>query len=422
MDRPDKPNANKRAVLILNTINEPVDWHDKFLSFNWFSLVATNVSDCIKLLEKNDIKIAVALISIAYQKKAFNLIKKINSLNESIKWLAIFVDEKIPDKAIIPEFNQYFFDYHHLPIDWNKLTHSLGHAYGMAALKKDDSIRKKDTDNIPEITGQSDIIIKLKQDINKIAQSDNLTLINGETGTGKGLCAQTIHFKSARKNGPLITVNCGALPAGLIHSELFGHEKGAFTGATNKYIGHIERADKGTLFLDEIGDLSPKLQINLLYFLEEHKIQRLGGSKQIPIDCRIIAATHIDLEMAMSKGTFREDLYHRLNILRFRVPNLRERREDIELIAENCLQNNQQSKKLYFSSSALKSIRHHDWPGNVRELKNRIQRGVVMAEGNKITEQDMGILFNTPPPQQHLPQQYKKISPTMLRNRYERIT
>ena len=187
-------------------------------------------------------------------------------------------------------------------------------------------------------------------------------------------------------------VNCGALPASLIHSELFGHEKGAYTGAETQYIGQIERADKGTLFLDEIGDLPLELQVNLLKFIDDYTIERLGGNRPIKVDCRIILASNIDLENAVAEGKFREDLYHRLNILRIHVPSLRKYREDIELLARDYLERYCYSdRKLHLSNSALQSMLLYDWPGNVRELKNRILRAVVMAETEQITAAELGI-------------------------------
>jgi DNA-binding NtrC family response regulator len=191
----------------------------------------------------------------------------------------------------------------------------------------------------------------------------------------------------------MITINCAALPASLIHSELFGHEKGAFTGAQSRYIGHIERANHGTLFLDEIGDLSLDLQVNLLQFIEDHRIERLGGHQQLEIDCRILFASHIDLENAIDEGRFREDLYHRLNILRLHVPSLRDRKQDMPSLTEVFLGHYApEGKHFLLSDEAQTMVQAYDWPGNVRELKNRLQRAIVMADSPIIAPEDLGIV------------------------------
>ena len=250
-------------------------------------------------------------------------------------------------------------------------------------------------DNIKWIFGSSKATVKLLQNIDKVIQTDLSVLITGETGTGKEVIAQMIHEKSRRNHQPFVPVISCALPSQLIQSELFGHEKGAFTGAHQKKIGYVEMADKGSLFLDEIGDLPLDMQSTLLRFLEEKKVVRVGGTREIPIDIRVIAATNVDLSEAIKKGQFREDLYHRLNVLQINVPALRERSEDIECLAwhffEETKKQNSQNKVAGFSQDALSTMRVYAWPGNIRELRNRVQRSVVMSEHHLISPEDLGL-------------------------------
>jgi DNA-binding NtrC family response regulator len=219
-------------------------------------------------------------------------------------------------------------------------------------------------------------------------------LIRGESGTGKELVARTLHRLSARADKPSVAINCGAIPENLIQSELFGHEKGAFTGAHQRKIGRIESADGGTLFLDEIGDLPLEMQANLLRFLQEMTIERVGGSKPISVNVRVIAATHINLEEAVAEGTFREDLYYRLNVLQVQMPPLRERLLDVPQLAHHFVSLFSEEtgrRPRRFSQAALLAMASHGWPGNVRELANRVRRGLVIAEGRQIEAEDIGL-------------------------------
>ncbi len=228
--------------------------------------------------------------------------------------------------------------------------------------------------------------------IKKVAASDVTILVSGESGTGKELVAKAIHQRSTRKNGPFIPINCGGIPETLIESELFGYEKGAFTDAKMQRIGIIERANKGTLFLDEISELPVHLQVKLLRFLQDRKIQRLGGREDIDIDTRIIAATNIDLSEAIKDGRFREDLYFRIGIITIHLPPLRERGDDILLLAHNFLNrlNRIYNKKIKgFNKEAIIALKSYDWPGNVRELENKIQRAVLITDDQIIKPEDL---------------------------------
>ena len=244
------------------------------------------------------------------------------------------------------------------------------------------------------IIGASEIMQNLFSLLQKVAKEDCPVLIQGETGTGKELVATAIHKNSSRAANPLVAINCGAFPKELIQAELFGYEKGAFTGAVQRKIGRIESAQGGTLFLDEIGDLPMAQQINLLRFLEDKTIERIGGLEKIPIDVRIISATHVDLREAVRNKTFREDLYYRLDVLEIKTPPLRVREGDIELLAYYFF-NKIAEKGFYkakgFNPDALLLINHYQWPGNVRQLMNCIRHAVVVSENNLLSIADLGL-------------------------------
>jgi two-component system NtrC family response regulator len=248
---------------------------------------------------------------------------------------------------------------------------------------------RRDFDDLIGTSAQMQVVYET---IEKVASTQASILICGENGTGKELVAKALHRRSRMKNGPFVAINCAAIPENLLESELFGYEKGAFTGAHSQKKGRTELADKGTLFLDEIGDLSQGLQVKLLRFLQEHKIERVGGRKELSIDTRVIAATNVDLDKAILEGRFREDLYYRLGVVKIQVPPLRERQGDVELLAMSFLEkySGEQEKKVTgITQKALNVLKEHKWPGNVRELENRMRRAVIMARGRNVTEEDL---------------------------------
>jgi DNA-binding NtrC family response regulator len=243
--------------------------------------------------------------------------------------------------------------------------------------------------------GQSRAMQEIFDLIEDVAPSDSTVLITGETGTGKGLAAKAIHTKSSRSNGPFVAVNCGAIPYHIMESELFGHQKGAFTDAKETKKGRLEMAHGGTLFLDEIGEISMRMQIDLLHVLEDRVFYRVGGTQPLEAYFRVIAATNRNVEDAIKEGKIREDLYYRLNVISFKMPSLRERKEDIPLFAEHFLhrfsqETNKPIKKI--SREAIDDMMLYDWPGNVRELENAIERAVVIGKGPTIMSQDLPIL------------------------------
>jgi two-component system NtrC family response regulator len=247
---------------------------------------------------------------------------------------------------------------------------------------------------IDGILGNSDAMGRLLRMVEKIAPTDVAVLLLGESGTGKELMANAIHRLSPRAKGPFVAINCAAIPETLLESELFGHEKGAFTGAVRQTIGKVEKADRGTLFLDEIGDLPLAMQVKVLRFLQDHVIERVGGRAQIRVDVRIVCATNQDLDKLITEGRFREDLYYRLNELKLSIPALRERDGDVLLLASAFVRrfNEQYGRNIKgFTSESLAAMRRHAWRGNVRELENRVKRAVVMSEGTHISATDLDL-------------------------------
>lgn len=291
--------------------------------------------------------------------------------------------------------SRYFFDYHKLPVDPPRLNVIIGHAFGMLEMARWLLNRATAALSDDLLIGSSQAMQNVKNILHKIDAVDTPVLITGESGTGKELAAHMIHNQSPRASNPFVAVNCAALPATLIYSELFGHEKGAFTGAHCRTKGRFELAQGGTIFLDEIGDLSLELQIVLLRVLDQKLLRRLGGTTDIPTDVRVIAATHVNLLDEIEAGRFREDLYFRLNVINLTLPPLREREEDPVTLANHFLDDFANSLGKYkawsFSQEALKRIRSYTWPGNVRELINRVQQAAVLNEGVLITPEALGL-------------------------------
>ncbi len=285
------------------------------------------------------------------------------------------------------------FDFIEKPPDLNRLLVSVRNALDKQELAAENrSIRSK-LPKVPEIKGCSKAIREIKKNIDKVAPTNSRVFITGENGTGKELVARWIHEKSNRSNGSFIDVNCAAIPSELLESELFGHEKGAFTGATGRRIGKFEQADGGTLFLDEIGDMSPEAQAKVLRALQENAITRVGGSEKIDVDVRVISATNKDLMEEIDEGNFREDLYHRLSVIPIHIPPLRKRRDDIPVLAQSCLKRLAEDDIVFsginLSDDALEALKKRDWSGNVRELQNTIERMGLLAEDSEITADDV---------------------------------
>lgn len=309
------------------------------------------------------------------------------------EWIAVLNQEVLRLQNVGDFVCEWFFDFHTLPFDVSRVQVTLGRAFGMARLRGQGTVHIDQPEH--ELLGDSKPVRELRKLLSKLAPTESPVLIRGESGTGKELVARTLHRQSQRHSKPFVAINCGAIPEHLIQSELFGHEKGAFTGAHQRKVGRIEAANGGTLFLDEIGDLPLELQANLLRFLQEKHIERVGGSQPIPVDVRVLAATHVDLEAAIEKKRFREDLYYRLNVLQVATAPLRERNGDLSMLANHFshfYSHETGRRPRSFSEDALIAMGKHDWPGNVRELANRVRRGLVLAEGRQIEARDLGLI------------------------------
>ncbi|MBT1074570.1 sigma-54 dependent transcriptional regulator [Geobacter grbiciae] len=361
-------------------------------SAGWEVHVATNLPDARTIIRERDLQTGMILLDDPYRTTLGNM-EDIMLAGDSMEWIALLTEKCLQSPVLCRFVAENCFDYHTLPLDAKRLSIVLGHAVGKAELKSRVSTRRK-TYRDDELVGESPAIQEIYQKMRKMEGVDAPILISGESGTGKELVANIIHKHSARAKGPFVAVNCGALPPHLIQTELFGHEKGAFTGAIQRTVGRIEFAAGGTIFLDEMGDLPFELQTNLLRFLQEKTIERVGSHQSITIDARVIAATNVDLEKSVAEGRFREDLYYRLNVLSLKMPPLRDRSGDIELLAMAFLEKFSNKRKLSsrrFNQQALRCMNLHSWPGNVRELINRVQRAVIMSDGPFITPADLGL-------------------------------
>lgn len=285
------------------------------------------------------------------------------------------------------------YDYLTKPLDFDRLRLSLERAIDHKEVQeKRETVTPREQQVVSSIIGQSEPMLELLDMVSYVAPTEATVLIHGESGTGKELVAEAMHKNSARKDEPFIKVNCAALAETLLESELFGHEKGAFTGADKRREGRFVQADGGTLFLDEIGETTPAMQVKLLRVLQEQELQRVGGEETVKVDVRIIAATNRDLEQEVKSGNFREDLYYRLNVVQLTVPPLRERHGDIPVLVdyfvEKFAEKNRRSVDSV-TSECMTLLESYSWPGNVRELENAIERGVILMRGDQLTEQSL---------------------------------
>ena len=309
-------------------------------------------------------------------------------------------------------------DYQAKPVDIDALKVVLRRAVFVHGIETEAAHQAADAEaeaRFEDIIGVSPKMREIFDVVTRVARTDATVLVEGESGTGKELLAHAVHLKSRRRDRPFVPINCGAIPETLLESELFGHEKGAFTGAHVQRKGKLEIADGGTLFLDEIGEMSLLLQVKLLRFLQERQIERIGGRERIKVDVRVVAATNKDLKAEIAGGRFREDLYFRVSVVTIKLPPLRERGEDIVLLANTLLRRScrEQRRKLQFSQDALLALAAYGWPGNVRELENAVQRAVIMTRGKFIEPADLG--FEAPAGSAEAPRRLKE-----ARNRLER--
>ena len=294
------------------------------------------------------------------------------------------------------------YDFLCKPVEVDELRVIVQRAVYVAQLERENRAMQQRLVNgggFEGLLGDSPRMQQVFNSVRKVATSEAPVLILGESGTGKEVVARAVHRRSPRREGPFVAINCGAIPENLLESELFGHEKGSFTGAHAQRMGRFELASGGTLFLDEIGEMPLALQVKLLRFLQEHQIERVGGRTQVEVDARVLAATNKDLRLEMEEGRFREDLFYRLAVVTVKLPPLREREGDLRYLAQAFLRRfalESDREVPRFSEAALRAIDRHAWPGNVRELENRVRRAVIMAEGRRVTPADMELESPTP--------------------------
>ena len=316
-------------------------------------------------------------------------------LDESPDTICIILTGFGTIKGSVEAIKMGAFDYISKPVKSDEIVIVVEKALKFRRLERENILLKQQLRKkyqFENFIGDSKPIQKVFELIEKVADTDSTVLITGESGTGKELIAKAIHYNSYRRDNPMVVINCGAIPEELLESELFGHEKGAFTGAHKMRVGRFELANGGTIFLDEIGDMSPNLQVKLLRVLQEQKFERVGGTRTLEIDVRIIAATNKNLINAVNRGSFRQDLYYRLNVIPIRVPPLRHRKSDIPLLIDFFFKRIDPRKRNGingFSSKAEDALVAYDWPGNVRELENMVERMSILANGDKIELEDV---------------------------------
>lgn len=385
--------ARKLSILIVDDEDSVRD-----SLFNWFIEdgyhveCAENANKALSMLENEEFDIILADIKMPGM-DGLEMLRRIKLLKSDA--IVIVMTAFATVDTAVQALKDGAFDYVTKPFDPDDLSHLIRNASKQIVLtEENENLKQKvvSLENVEDLIGRSEAIKRVLKDIESVAQSNSSVVITGESGTGKELVARAIHSNSTRRYFPLVSVHCGALTESLLESELFGHEKGAFTGAMYNRKGRFEMADNGTIFLDEIATISTKMQIDLLRVLESKKFVRVGGNKEISSDFRVICATNRDLKSMVESGTFREDLYYRLNVVNIYVPPLRERIEDIPLLVEYfirkyCTSMNRQAVTI--DSAALGRLEEFNFPGNVRELENMIERAIVIGNGRKITIKDL---------------------------------
>jgi len=385
--------SNKVSILIVDDEESVRDsLYNWFIDDGYHVECAEDGKHALQLLESETFDIVLADIKMPGM-DGMELQKRIKTLIREPVFIVMTAFASV-DTAVLALKNGAF-DYVTKPFDPDDLSHLIRNAARQVALSDENkSLKEKITClvDVEDIIGQSTALEKVLRDVENIAQSNSSVIITGESGTGKELIARAIHSNSPRKYFPLISVHCGALTESLLESELFGHERGAFTGASFTRKGRFEMADGGTIFLDEIATISQKMQVELLRVLETKTFMRVGGNKELTSDFRVICATNRDLDSMVRNGTFREDLYYRLNVLNINVPPLRKRKEDIPLLVDHFIAKYCKSMSrdlLTIEPSALDHLMNFEFPGNVRELENMIERAIVVGNGKEIRLKDL---------------------------------
>jgi len=385
--------AKKISILIVDDEESVRDsLYNWFLEDGFRVECAENANKALIILESDQFDIILADIKMPGM-DGLEMLRRIKSM-KSDSIIIIMTAFATVDTAV-KALKDGAYDYVTKPFDPDELTHLIRNATRQISLQEENvSLRNKviSLENVEDLIGESEAMKNVLQQVESVAQSNSSVIITGESGTGKELIAKAIHANSPRKFFPFVSVHCGALTESLLESELFGHEKGAFTGAMYNRKGRFEMADSGTIFLDEIATISTKMQIELLRVLESKTFVRVGGNKEISSDFRVICATNKDLKTMVENGTFREDLFYRLNVVNIQIPPLRDRKEDIPLLVDYFIRKYGTSMNKPIASidkMALKRIQEFNFPGNIRELENMIERAIVVGDGKKISLKDL---------------------------------
>ncbi len=353
---------------------------------------ASGVDEALSILQKREFELILTDLKMQ-GKSGLELLEQV--ISEDTNQCIIMMTAHGTVDSAVGAMKRGAFDYLEKPLEREDLLLTLKRAFERIQLVRENKMLQKrvaEIERIPSIIGEHPKMKEVYRVVTKIAATSSTVLVYGESGTGKELIARAIHDRSPRKNQPFMAINCAAIPETLIESELFGHEKGSFTGANAREIGILEAADGGTVFLDEIGEMNVAMQAKLLRAIQEKEIRRVGGKLNLPLDVRIISATNRDLEQEIKKGAFREDLYYRLNVIRINLPPLRERGADIATLADFFIKKYRDLSGIQveaLSKPALKLLMNYTWPGNVRQLESVIERAVLMAEGTIIQPEDL---------------------------------
>jgi len=355
------------------------------------ALTAASAEKGMEILAKED----VALLLLDIWMPGMDGLEALKKIKERFEVVVIMISGHGTIETAVQATRDGAFDFIEKPLSYDKIILAINNGLRLARLEQENKLLKASGPPSKTITGASPAVERLREQIKRVAPTDASVLILGGHGTGKELVAQTIHRLSPRAAKPLVEVNCAAIPDELIESELFGHEKGSFTGATEKRKGKFDQANGGTLFLDEIGDMSLKSQAKVLRILQEQRFERVGGTRTIDVDVRILAATNKDLDEEIKAGNFRADLFYRLNVVPIRVPDLAERREDIPELIETFVSQFQKKglERKEFSPETVQLLMRHDWPGNIRELKNMVERLLIMTPQPTILPDDVRIFL-----------------------------
>ena len=388
---------SKKKILVVDDeegIRSQIHWS---LAERYEVFQAETYEDALKIASENKpdlVTLDIALSSLADDLSGLKLLRELLLIDPYMKIIMVTGNEE--KSTALEAVHEGAYDYYQKPIDLEELKLIVRRALALRSLELENlqmARKLEERRKFHNIIGSSDTMLEIFKLIEAVSKSDYSVLINGESGTGKELCARAIHDLSNRRDKPFVAINCGAIPENLLESELFGHEKGAFTDAVATKVGKFENAHEGTLFLDEIGDLSLSLQVKLLRFLQDQKIERVGGKQLIDLNVRVIAATNADLSEQVQDKKFREDLFYRLSVITITMPPLRERGDDVVQLSRVFLdrfaaENNKSG--LTFTPQAIARIQDYDWPGNVRELENKIKRAVILAADKKIKPADLG--------------------------------